>query len=195
MPSAFSPKFGPKEVELGTVASSRTALPIWWAVPGVLGGTSMPLLHQERREHPASAFDAYLDDLQSLYCAGVRAIVCLLDLPSLAQTYSSAGFAVHLMPIADGGSPTHEQFTAFVRFVDHQRSVGHPVVVHCVAGRRRTGTVIAGYLIAQGYMLEAALAHVRFLQPLAVETPQQLHFLRNIFSIIGRNHLPIVCDS
>jgi len=182
MSSAFSPGFGPKEGKLGTVTGSGTALPIWWAVPRVLAGTSMPLIHQERRERPASAPDAYSDDLQFLYRAGVRAIVCLLDLPSLAQIYSSAGFAVHMMPVTDGGSPTHEQFTAFVRFVDHQRSVGRPVVVHCVAGRGRTGTVIAGYLIAQGYTLDAALAHVRSLQPLAVETPQQLHFLRNIFS-------------
>jgi hypothetical protein len=180
---------------IGSVAGTRSALPIWWAIPEVLAGTSMPLLHQERRERPASAPDAYSDDLQFLYGAGVRAIVCLLDFPRLAQIYSNAGFAVHMMPVADGGSPTHEQFTAFVRFVDHQRWVRHPVVVHCVAGRGRTGTVIAGYLIAQGGTLDAALAHVRSLQPLAVETPQQLHFLRNIFSIIGRNHLPIDCDS
>jgi protein tyrosine phosphatase (PTP) superfamily phosphohydrolase (DUF442 family) len=182
MSSAFSPEFGPKEVKPSTVAGSGTALPIWWAIPGVLAGASMPLLHQERREHLTSAPDAYSDDLQFLYRAGVRAIVCLLDFPSLAQIYSGAGFAVHVMPVTEGGSPTHEQFAAFVRFVDHQRSVGHPVVVHCVAGRGRTGTVIAGYHIAQGCTLDAALAHVRSLQPLAVETPQQLNFLRKIFS-------------
>jgi len=145
----------------------------------------MPLLHPGRREQSASAPNAYSDDLQFLYRAGVRAIVCLLDFPSLAQIYSGAGFAVHSMLVADGGSPTLEQFTAFVGFVDYQRSIGHPVVVHCVAGRGRTGTVIAGYLIAQGYTFDVALAHVRSLQPLAVETPQQLHFLRNI-SAVGR---------
>jgi len=123
----------------------------------------MPLLSQERREHLASAPDAYSDDLQSLYRAGVRAIVCLLDFPNLAQIYSSAGFAVHIMPVRDGASPTREQFTDFVHFVEHQRSVGQPVVVHCVAGRGRTGTVIAGYLIAHGYTLDAVLAHVRSL--------------------------------
>ena len=123
----------------------------------------MPLIHPERRERPASAPDAYSDDLKFLYGAGVRAIVCLLDFPSLAQIYSGAGFAVHMMPVTDGGSPTHEQFTDFVHFVEHQRSVGQPVVVHCVAGRGRTGTVIAGYLIAHGYTLDAVLAHVRSL--------------------------------
>src|SRR5438445_198291 len=87
------------------------SLPRRGAMPRVLAGSSMPLIHPERRERPASAPDAYSDDLKFLYGAGVRAIVCLLDFPSLAQIYSGAGFAVHMMPVTDGGSPTHEQFT------------------------------------------------------------------------------------
>lgn len=154
----------------------------------------MPLIHSERREKPESTLDAYPDDLPLLYRAGIRAIVCLLDFPHLAHIYSNAGFAVHMMPIADGGSPTREQFTSFLQFVEHQRSVGHPVVVHCVAGRGRTGTVLAGYLIAHGYTVEAALAHVRSQQREAVETPHQLNFLREVFSAIDRKHLTRRCS-
>jgi hypothetical protein len=80
-------------------------LRLWWAIPGVLAGTSMPLLHRERHDYRKSALDAYRDDLPLLYRAGIRAIVCLLDFPSLAQIYSSAGFAVHMMPVADGDVP------------------------------------------------------------------------------------------
>jgi Polymorphic toxin system, DSP-PTPase phosphatase len=157
-----------------------TPLPLWWVIPGVLGGTSMPLVHWVRHKCPGSPLDAYRDDLLLLHRAGIRAIVCLLDFPSLEHIYSSAGFAVHMMPVADGGAPTYEQFTDFLRFVEHQRSVGHAVVVHCVAGRGRTGTVVAGYLIARGYTVEAALARVRSLQPQAIETPQQMNFLRDL---------------
>lgn len=160
--------------------ASATALPLWWAVPDVLAGMSMPLLHPGRRENLESTIDAYSDDLSLLYSAGIRAIVCLLDFPHLAHIYSSAGFAVHIMPVPDGGCPTQEQFTSFLHFIDHQRSVGHPVAVHCVAGRGRTGTLIAGYLIANGYTLDSALARVRSLQSLAVETSQQLNFLREL---------------
>jgi len=81
-------------------------LRLWWAVPGVLAGTSIPLLHPERHDYPESALDAYRDDLPLLHRAGIRAILCLLDFPSLAQIYSSAGFAVHMMPVADGDVPT-----------------------------------------------------------------------------------------
>jgi atypical dual specificity phosphatase len=164
---------------IGGSPGSTMALPLWWTVPDVLAGTSMPLLHPGRREKPESALDAYPDDLPLRYRAGTRAIVCLLDFPHLGHIYSSAGFAVHMIPVADGGCPTREQFASFLQFVDHQRSVGHPVAVHCTAGRGRTGTVIAGYLITKGYTLDAALAHVRARQHGAVETPQ-LNFLGDL---------------
>jgi hypothetical protein len=95
------------------MASTFATLPLWWAVPDVLAGMSMPLLHPERRENPESAIDACSDDLSLLYRASIRAIVCLLDFPHLPHIYSSAGFVVHMMPIADGGFPTKEQFTSF----------------------------------------------------------------------------------
>jgi protein-tyrosine phosphatase len=104
----------------------------------------------------------------------------LLDFPNLANIYSSAGFAVHMMPVADGGVPTPEQFRGFMRFVECQRSVGHSVVVHCVGGRGRTGTVLAGYLISHGYTFDAALARVRSRQPRVVETPKQMNFLHDL---------------
>jgi protein-tyrosine phosphatase len=84
------------------------------------------------------------------------------------------------MPLAGGSAPTPEQFTGFLRFVEHQRAVGHPVAVHCVAGRGRTGTVLAGYLISRGYTFDDAIARVRSLQPRAIEAPKQMNFLRRL---------------
>jgi atypical dual specificity phosphatase len=152
---------------LAHLVSSALTPPLWWAVPNVLAGTSMPLA----------------EDLLLLHRAGIRGIVCLLELPHLAEVYSSAGFAVHMLPLSDGSAPTPEQFRAFLQFMEHQRRVDHPVIVHCLAGRGRTGTVVAAYLIAHGYTVDGALAHIRSLQPLAVETPQQLKFLHDVSSV------------
>ena len=148
---------------LSHLVSSATP-PLWWAVPNVLAGTSMPLA----------------EDLPLLHRAGIRGIVCLLELPHLAEAYSNAGFAVHMLPLSDGSAPTPEQFRTFLQFMEHQRRVDHPVIVHCLAGRGRTGTVVAAYLIAHGHTVDGALAHIRSLQPLAVETPQQLDFLHEV---------------
>jgi len=51
-------------------------------------------------------------------------------------------------------------------------------VVHCVAGKGRTGTVIAGYLLVkEGLNPEEAVEEVRRYRPNAVDSVQQLLFL------------------
>ena len=90
--------------------SDDPALDLWWAVPGVLAGMSVPFLHPERPHTPGAALDAFADELPLLWHAGVHAVVCLLNMPGAASTYAAAGFAFLLLPIADGAAPSTEQF-------------------------------------------------------------------------------------
>lgn len=156
------------------------SLDLWWAVPGVLAGMSMPLLHPERRESFGGPLDAFTDDLPLLAQAGIGAVVSLLNIPGDAAVYSSAGFGYHLMPVADGAAPSVEQFVAFLRFVREQRALGRVVAVHCAAGLGRTGTVLAGYLIAIGSSVEAAVSRIRAARRGAIETSQQILFLSDL---------------
>lgn len=152
-------------------------LDIWWVEPGVLAGGSMPFIHPQRRQIPGAPLDAFPDELPALWQAGIRAIVCLLNLPGVAATYSAAGFVSHLMPIFDGEAPTIEQFQQFLRFLSEQRALRHPVLVHCEAGIGRTGTVLAGYLVDGGAAPDAAILLVRALRRGAIETESQLRFI------------------
>jgi len=150
---------------------------LWWVIPGVLAGMPMPFIHLDRRMNFGGALTAYEDDLPVLYSAGVRAVVSLLNIPNDATVYQSAGFSFLCLPVPDGGAPTLEQATEFVRFVREQREAHRPVAVHCEAGLGRTGTMLAVFQISEGESAAAAIRRVREVEKVAVETRQQVQFL------------------
>lgn len=150
---------------------------LWWVIPGVLAGMPMPFIHLDRRMNSGAALSAYDDDLPALHAGGIRAVACLLNIPSDAPVYESAGLAFLCLPVPDGGAPTIEQANEFVRFVSQQRAAGRPVAVHCEAGLGRTGTLLAVYLVAEGETAESAIRRVRAVEPTAVETTRQIQFL------------------
>jgi atypical dual specificity phosphatase len=160
---------------------------LWWVIPDVLAGMPMPFIHPKRRMSHGGSLTAFNDDLRLLHAAGVRAVVSLLNIPTDAPVYESAGFAFQCLPVPDGCAPTMEQAGEFVRFMSEQRAQQHPVGVHCEAGLGRTGTVIATYLISQGESIEAAIDRVRAAERVAIETPRQLRFLED-YAQKFRNH-------
>jgi atypical dual specificity phosphatase len=150
---------------------------LWWVIPGALAGMPMPFIHPERRLNMGGALKTYEDELPALHTAGVRAVASLLNIPSDAAVYESAGFAFKCLPVPDGGAPTPEQAQDFIAFVDRQLTDHRPVAVHCEAGLGRTGTMLATYLISQGDSPELAISRVRAAESSAVETPRQIQFL------------------
>jgi len=157
---------------------------LWWVIPGALAGMPMPFIHSERRMNHGGALNAYPDELPDLYAAGIRAVVSLLNIPSDAEVYQSAGFTYLCVPLPDGGAPTMAQASEFVRFVNEQLQARRPVAVHCQAGLGRTGTMLATYLIAQGNTAETAVRVVRRVESSAIETPRQVQFLYEFAGLI-----------
>ena len=137
----------------------------------------VPWFHAERYEKggPVGAFD---DDLPLLVEAHIGAVVCLLDAPAMGVVYRGSGIEFLNVPIPDGRAPTAQGLLRIIDFIDRQRSQGRAVAVHCEAGLGRTGTVLAGYLIAQGAGAAAAVQRIRQIEPAAIETRAQVEFLR-----------------
>lgn len=150
---------------------------LWWLIPEVLAGMPMPYIDPARRLNGGGPLDAYEDELKVLHEAGIRAVVSLLNNPSDAGVYETAGFAFLCLPIRDGCPPTLEQARRFTQFAGEQRAAHRPVAVHCEGGLGRTGTMLAAYLISQGETAESAIKQVRAAEPKAIETAAQIQFL------------------
>jgi len=150
---------------------------LYWVIPDVLAGMSMPFLHPERRMAGGGTLDQFDDELRILARAGIGGVVSLLNIPTDAKLYSQTGFDFICLPVADGRPPSSAQVTAFVLFVDACRSLQKAVAVHCEAGCGRTGTMLCAYLIANGLSPEDAINHVRAVEPSAVETTAKINFL------------------
>ena|SRR5438046_106819 len=133
------------------------------------------------------ALAAFDDELPTLHSLGVRAVVSLLNIPTDASVYDSAGFSFLCLPVPDGGAPTFEQAEDFVRFVDAQRAAQRPVAVHCEAGLGRTGTLLATYLVARGETAAVAIERVRAAERAAVETAHQMRFLEQYAERVQTN--------
>jgi atypical dual specificity phosphatase len=72
-----------------------------------------------------------------------------------------AGFEHKKICVPDFTPPTLDQIEEFVGFVDAKLSEGKKVLVHCFAGRGRTGTMLAAFLIHRGMSSDAAIREIR----------------------------------
>jgi protein-tyrosine phosphatase len=89
------------------------------------------------------------------------------------------------LPITGGKPPTPEQVKTFVYFANSLLEQNQPVAVHCTSGNRRTGTLLAAYLIASGEMPEKAvrqhpqsgIAQIQQVRPTAELQEAQKQFL------------------
>ena len=134
---------------------------LWWVIPEKLAGMPRPPLK----------------DLPQLYQAGIRGIISVMDEPSGIKEYQEAGFSALWLPITGGKAPTVEQVQDFVRFADSLSGKNQSVVVHCTSGNRRTGTLLAAYLIAKGNFPETAIELIQKVRPTAELRDAQIKFL------------------
>ena len=130
-----------------------------WILHGELAGMARP--------------DGLPGDLAELRNLGVGAVVNLTRRPWSRNVFKDAEMEYLHLPVRGFDRPSLEQVARFVEFCDDQIGRGSGVVAHCLAGRGRTGTMLACYLVHRGMEPDEAIARVREDRPGSIETSSQ----------------------
>jgi atypical dual specificity phosphatase len=148
----------------------------WWLVPDELAGMPLPWISIERLKEPSAPATKFKDDVSLLAKVGIKSIVAALNLPAQKTIFEHCGFNYYSLQIPDGCPPKPEQVDSLFKFYD---SCALPLVVHCERGFGRTGTLLALLLIHRGMSAESAIAAVKKVMPHALETRDQIEFVRS----------------
>jgi atypical dual specificity phosphatase len=130
-----------------------------WIVPDVLAAMGRP--YDLRK-----AVELFKD-------AGIGVVISLTETALNTDILAEFDIEYHHIPVDDFRAPDAAQIDRFVSVVAGAREAGRKTLVHCFAGRGRSGAMAACYLISIGRTPEEALAEVRSLRPGAVETKEQ----------------------
>ncbi|MBD2093288.1 dual specificity protein phosphatase family protein [Microcoleus sp. FACHB-1515] len=137
---------------------------LWWVIPGKLAGVRKPTV----------------EELADLQAAGVGAIVSVMDDSSNLDLYEQAKLPFRWLPTKGGTAPTLEQIQELQAFVEQQHQLGNAITVHCTSGNRRTGTMLAAYLIRTGTSYEEAMQIIQTANPNAELRTAQTTFLQQL---------------
>ncbi len=118
-----------------------------WIVPDVLAAMGRP--YDLRK-----AVELFKD-------AGIGVVVSLTETALNTDILAEFDIEYHHIPVDDFRAPDAEQIERFVSVVAAAREAGRRTLVHCFAGRGRSGTMAACYLVSLGRTPEEALAEVR----------------------------------
>jgi protein-tyrosine phosphatase/nicotinamidase-related amidase len=128
-------------------------------------------------------------DLEALGQQQVSHVLCLVapdeleafGVQDLLQRYEEAGIVVRHLPMVDQRACSREEMDDVAAWLQRALAEKGRVMVHCVGGLGRSGTVAACYLRrVRGLPAEEALAAVRRARsPRAVESEEQEAFVRS----------------
>ena len=139
-----------------------------WIVEGKLAGSGMPMTFSE---------------FAWVIKHGVKTIITVREVPLPSKWFTDSGnnnnssddgINYFHLRVEDYGVPSLEELDNTVDYIQHQIDNQKPVMVHCAAGRGRTGTILAAYLLKkENLTAEEAIKKIRKLRPGSIQSDRQ----------------------
>ena len=130
-----------------------------WVIEDKLAGSGMPMTYSQ-----------YL----WVVTHGIKTIVTIREVPLPRQWFSDGNSDYFHLRVEDYGAPSLEEMDNIVDYIQQQISYKKPVMVHCAAGRGRTGTILAAYLIKkENLTADQAIKRIRSIRPGSIQSDRQ----------------------
>jgi atypical dual specificity phosphatase len=130
-----------------------------WVVEGKLAGCGLPVTH---------------DEFEWLVENGIKSIVTVREVPLPSKWFDGSDVDYMHLEVEDFGAPSLEDLDKAVGFIDDEIGKDRPVMVHCAAGKGRTGAVLAAYLVKnQNLTASQAIEKVRSMRPGSIQSVAQ----------------------
>jgi atypical dual specificity phosphatase len=119
---------------------------------------------------------------------GIRTIITVREVPlpfgwiqlsnqnkGIQDSSNTSTISYLHVPVEDYKAPTMDQIKSTVSYIEHHLvSNGSCILVHCAAGKGRTGTILAAYLIKKDRLsAEETIRRLRTLRPGSIQTQIQ----------------------
>jgi protein-tyrosine phosphatase len=134
------------------------------------------------------------DDFRSIKEQGISKIYCLQEEDELAylgngetikqreDSMNELGIELIHSPIGDFRIPTPEQAKRLSKMIMNDVIGGKSILIHCMGGLGRSGTIAACSLVHYGIKPDEAIKIVRTVRPGTLETDQQVEFVKEFLS-------------
>ena len=145
---------------------------VWRKVHGTVTGRPDNFSWLIENKLAGSAIPTSIDEVQWMIKQGVKSIVTIREEPLDDDWVKNVNY-LHVRS-NDMGVPEFDDLVHAVDFI-HKRITGdEPVMVHCLAGMGRTGTILACYLIKyQSMSADEAIQKIREERPGSIQSYSQ----------------------
>ena len=148
-----------------------------WVIPQKLAGSGLP-----------SSFD----QLTWLASNGIKSLVTVREIPlpkiwfeKIDSQYGE--LENYFLKTDDYNAPTIEEIHEVVEYIEQRIHANKPVLVHCAAGKGRTGTVLAAYFIKNdGLTPMEAVKKLRGMRPGSVQSERQEMAINTFYKFLTK---------